>query len=1070
MDTTNTLKQRPPTSRNLYCAYALIASILLCAGTTFWYFHAKTVVHEKVTKQLADTIDERTLQIRNYIQSIMSIGIERAQHAKIIEASEKLTPLSAVQLAAPETKSFIDDVNSFLEEKSTPDTFRNSILIAPDGRVVYSDFAQSYIGVNLFVDKGYPHYPLAEAASRILMTFTPDVSEFDYDPVLKRLAFFVCIPIFKNNVMIGILAQEIQTPKIYTIIQNYIDLGKTGEVIIGKQIHDGVIYISKTRFDNTKPFKLFFPFEGAHDQVQVPMLKAALGHEGEGIKLDRHHHKTLAAWQYVPKTDWGIVAKIDLAEVDGSLWYLHLLAVLFGYLSCICFMVAGYMYGWFIRAWEIIRSGMRNKNIRFSIKIGVLILSVGLLIGTLIALKIASHVELKRRKSEISHAVHNTLKNLTHSLNALQLIGESIATDLNTGLLPKEDIIKRLNRDMKEHHLLYEIQIAYEPYAYSKDTRLYAPLVIRHKNGTIETKQLEKSFDYTTQSTEVIGSIAETWAWYNEPLKQNKMLWFNPYKDVLEDLYIAGYSIPFYDPADTKHEKPIGIVCISFDVKFIQDGVFQLDGVTPGYSCLLSDVGTFIYQTSHDYVVEQKTIFDMAQEISSKKLYEIGKKVLAGDHGYFSYENNTTQESMWAYFEIEPISKWALGLMFSADEVQLSPIELRHYYMLILLCFLLILLITLWIIGPIWFSQAHDYAYTLSILLFTILGILFFIIRITPVLVPPRNQLIVDDMHLQSILRVRDLYAEEIHENKTIDIPFGIQIYTADITADSALLISGYVWEKYPKDIDKNLVKEPQFPQAIGFVNIHKTYEMVEGDFLVIGWQFNTKMAQQFDFSKYPLDVQDVTIAVEHPDFSKNIMLIPSFDDYYNIQPTKLPGLYQDVLIPGYIIKETFFSFETDVSDTTMGLKAYEDVSNRLWLSYNMILARDLWYDFILFMLPILIIFFSLYTVFSIWERDEKISTLTALTAYSGLIFTAIVLHGNFRRQHEGSGQLLYIEYLFFMLYLAFIMFVLYAMLKLYKSRLTPYFSRFFAFYRVFFWPVQLGLFILITLVVFYTE
>jgi hypothetical protein len=426
---------------------------------------------------------------------------------------------------------------------------------------------------------------------------------------------------------------------------------------------------------------------------------------------------------------------------------------------------------------------------------------------------------------------------------------------------------------------------------------------------------------------------------------------------------------------------------------------------------------------------------------------------------------------MWAYFETEPTTKWAVGLMFSADEVKLSPIELRRYYMFMLVCCLVILLILLWIIGPYWLSQFQDYSYTFSVLLITILALLFFIIRITPVLVPPRNQLIVDEMHLQSILRAKDLYAQEVHEVPALEIPFGIQIYTADIsTTDSLLTLSGYLWEKYPKDIDKNLVKEPQFPQAVSGVNIHKTYEAVENDSLVVGWQFNTKLAQQFDFSKYPLDIQDVNIYIEHPDFSKNIMLIPSFDDYYTVQPKKLPGLYQDIDIPGYIIEETFFSFETDKPDTTMGLKAYENVSNHLWLAYNIILARNLWYDFILFMLPILIIFFSLFTVFSIWEKDEKISTLTALTAYSGLIFTAIVLHGNFRRQHEGSSQLLYIEYLFFMLYLAFIMFVLYAMLKLYKSRLTPYFTRFFSYYRIFFWPVQLALFIIITIIVFYTE
>ena len=77
------------------------------------------------------------------------------------------------------------------------------------------------------------------------------------------------------------------------------------------------------------------------------MVSAASGHEAEGIRYDHSRKKTVAAWQYVPKADWGLVAKIDLAEVDGYIWWLRICVMLAGLLTLLFFCVTGYRYSWF---------------------------------------------------------------------------------------------------------------------------------------------------------------------------------------------------------------------------------------------------------------------------------------------------------------------------------------------------------------------------------------------------------------------------------------------------------------------------------------------------------------------------------------------------------------------------------------------------------------------------------------------------------------------------------------------------------------------------------------------------
>lgn len=93
--------------------------------------------------------------------------------------------------------------------------------------------------------------------------------------------------------------------------KNYAGFGKTGEFTLAKMQGDQIIYILNHRhydFDKPKPV----PF---NSKLAVPMRLALSGQSGTTVDLDYRGEKVLAAYEPVRELNWGIVAKIDMAEV-----------------------------------------------------------------------------------------------------------------------------------------------------------------------------------------------------------------------------------------------------------------------------------------------------------------------------------------------------------------------------------------------------------------------------------------------------------------------------------------------------------------------------------------------------------------------------------------------------------------------------------------------------------------------------------------------------------------------------------------------------------------------------------
>jgi hypothetical protein len=91
----------------------------------------------------------------------------------------------------------------------------------------------------------------------------------------------------------------------------HLGFGKTGEFTLAKRQADNIVYILNHRhydFDQPKPV----PF---NSKLALPMRLALSGQSGATVGLDYRGEIVLAAYEQVRELNWGIVAKIDMAEV-----------------------------------------------------------------------------------------------------------------------------------------------------------------------------------------------------------------------------------------------------------------------------------------------------------------------------------------------------------------------------------------------------------------------------------------------------------------------------------------------------------------------------------------------------------------------------------------------------------------------------------------------------------------------------------------------------------------------------------------------------------------------------------
>jgi len=280
---------------------------------------SEEALRTETLNRMSRLADKKTLQIKTYLA-------ERAQDAHLLARSSNavsaMTDLTRVyaryRVDSAEYGKVADRYQKYFAAyigEGEDTLFYDAFLITPQGEIIYTYKRESDFATNL-VSGTYRDSQLSRVFHESCMTFDASISGFeDYAPSGEHAAF-ISAPIVQEGRLLGVLAFQFDTQRIYEVAKDNTGLGMTGETTLAEYRGGGkAVFVGPLRRDPLATLQRNIDLETA----AVPMRHALAGERGSGMAVDYSGNQVVAAWRYLPELRWGVVVKMDASEVFAPL-------------------------------------------------------------------------------------------------------------------------------------------------------------------------------------------------------------------------------------------------------------------------------------------------------------------------------------------------------------------------------------------------------------------------------------------------------------------------------------------------------------------------------------------------------------------------------------------------------------------------------------------------------------------------------------------------------------------------------------------------------------------------------
>lgn len=264
-------------------------------------------------------------------------------------------------------------------------------------------------------------------------------------------------------------------------------------------------------------------------------------------------------------------------------------------------------------------------------------------------------------QNELESNARNLAMSLVHrvetQLMAVTKVTEGLARSLETSQPTRQELLSLIRATVEDNPEIYGSFVAYEPYAFSAELRLYAPYFYREK-GKIVYEGLENSY---------IDFPYPYWDWYQIPRELGKLEWSEPYFDEgAGNIVMSTCSLPFYHEINGKKHLQ-GIVGADISLDALTELISSVKILRTGYAALLSRNGMILAHPMKEAIMNE-TFFSIAEARNDPFLRELGRKMVRGESGFVNYKSLVGFKS-WMYYTPIPSTGWTLAVLFPEAEL-----------------------------------------------------------------------------------------------------------------------------------------------------------------------------------------------------------------------------------------------------------------------------------------------------------------------------------------------------------------------------------------------------------------
>ncbi len=290
----------------LVILFLLMVILPMMFLSTFLIENAHDISKKKVSQNLIGISELKKAELEMFFDDVSKDVLFQSESDKIID--------SVVILSKPAGAASSNELNS--SKETLFDTFvsHNSKfgIISVDifdrfGNMIYQQGAENNNGLNL----SYDSEAVFRNTKRGNVLFE-DIYDDNINPQ-KMLGVLASAPVYDDtDRLIGFVVYKISINRVNLIASNFNGLGETGEIIYSTAKANKIIFLFQPRNYTGASFEGDFVLGSQYGIATQNALKKEVGF---GEIIDYRRVESVASWNYISQTGWGLVVKVDKKEV-----------------------------------------------------------------------------------------------------------------------------------------------------------------------------------------------------------------------------------------------------------------------------------------------------------------------------------------------------------------------------------------------------------------------------------------------------------------------------------------------------------------------------------------------------------------------------------------------------------------------------------------------------------------------------------------------------------------------------------------------------------------------------------
>jgi len=243
------------------------------------------------------------------------------------------------------------------------------------------------------------------------------------------------------------------------------------------------------------------------------------------------------------------------------------------------------------------------------------------------------------------------LRSVAEAIEQFAAVLENVQLDRNTLL----GLIHKLVQDQQE---IFGSTVSFEPYAFDKDIKLFAPYYYKGKDGLQFEDLTVESYGYLSKD------------WYCRPKGLRAPVWSPPYFDEGGgNIIMTTYSYPFFKKSAVVENREVaGILTADVSVDWLTKELSSVTVGRTGYCFLVSETGTFLAHPDKTLVMNE-SLYTLADKLGKPNLKEVGRLMLREESGFADLGEAFRGQRAYLAFSRLKTTGWSLGVVFPHDEL-----------------------------------------------------------------------------------------------------------------------------------------------------------------------------------------------------------------------------------------------------------------------------------------------------------------------------------------------------------------------------------------------------------------